>query len=446
MSRYIYLIWMLGIAISTNGQSVIPQELIGHLTSSISRKSRQYEQLLEKRTTKMLRRMEHMEQRMHGKLMKQDSLAAKRIFDSSLNKIHQLQTGWTHKIVHYKNDLPYNNYLDTLHSTLQFLSASAALKKVDDLETRIQQADQVQTYIKLHKEQLKQQLSKYTNLSGSFKHFNQAYTNYSAQVTEYKSYLKDRKKATIKALEMLKKIPAYQDFISKNERFASLFNAPAEALPGMQTREQVQQMMSERLATGGNENFNDPLNAAQSRLTQIQQRLPPWRSNTSEMDMPDYKPNMKKTKRFLQRLEYGFNLQPQQSGKYLPGMMNIGASLGYQINEKSVAGIGIAYQLGMGQPIKSITFSNQGIGLRSYLDVKLKGSIFISGGMEYNYMHAFTALQRINLWQRSGLIGITRKIKIGNKELKTQLLWDLLSYNQVPQTTAFKFRTGYNFN
>jgi len=435
---------MLGIALSTNGQSVIPQELIGHLTSSISRKSTQCEQLLEKRTTKMLRRMQRMEHRMHATLMKQDSLAAKRIFDSSMNHIHQLQTGWANKIVYCKNNLPYNNYLDTLHSTLQFLSATSALKKVQELETRMQQADQVQTYIKLHKEQLKQQLSKYTNLSGQFKHLNQAYTNYSAQVTEYKSYLKDRKKATQKALEMLKKVPAYKDFLSRNERIAGLINS-SEGLPGMQTREQVQQMMSERFATGSNENFNNPLNAAQSQLTQLQQRLPPWRSNTSDMDMPDYKPNMTKTKSFFQRLEYGYNLQPQQSGKYFPGMMNIGVSLGYQINNKSVAGIGIAYQLGMGQPIKSITFSNQGIGLRTYLDVKLKGSIFISGGMEYNHMHAFTSLGKVNLWQRSGLIGITKKVKIGNKELKTQLLWDMLSYSQLPQTTPFKFRTGYNF-
>jgi hypothetical protein len=46
-------------------------------------------------------------------------------------------------------------------------------------------------------------------------------------------------------------------------------------------------------------------------------------------------------------------------------------------------------------------------------------------------------------WQQSGLVGLTKKYKIGKKSGNIQLLWDFLSYQQVPQTKPIKFRIGY---
>jgi hypothetical protein len=71
--------------------------------------------------------------------------------------------------------------------------------------------------------------------------------------------------------------------------------------------------------------------------------------------------------------------------------------------------------------------------LRSYLDIKIKGSIWISGGYEENYQHEFTKIDQlkdVNAWQKSGLIGLTKKYNIGKKKGNLQLLWDFLSYSQ----------------
>jgi hypothetical protein len=87
-------------------------------------------------------------------------------------------------------------------------------------------------------------------------------------------------------------------------------------------------------------------------------------------------------------------------------------TLGYKINDKSAAGIGIAYKVGWGEDIHHISVSNQGIGLRSYFDAQIKGGIWASGGFEYNYMHAFqkwNEIGKVNVWQQSGLIGLTKK-------------------------------------
>ncbi|MBC7383685.1 MAG: hypothetical protein H7296_11955, partial [Bacteroidia bacterium] len=125
-------------------------------------------------------------------------------------------------------------------------------------------------------------------------------------------------------------------------------------------------------------------------------------------------------------------------------------SVGYKLNDKSTTGIGVAYKMGYGS-IQNFKISHEGIGLRSFIDWKLKKQFFVSGGYEMNYNTVFTnlrSLQSSNEWQRSGLIGITKKIKIKTKYVKgtnLQLLYDVLHNNHVVPTQPIVFRVGYNF-
>jgi hypothetical protein len=51
-------------------------------------------------------------------------------------------------------------------------------------------------------------------------------------------------------------------------------------------------------------------------------------------------------------------------------------------------------------------------------------------------------------WQQSGLIGLSKIISVKTKFFKKtrlQLLWDFLSYEQVPKAQPIKFRVVYNF-
>ncbi|HVG15893.1 MAG TPA: hypothetical protein VM935_13060, partial [Chitinophagaceae bacterium] len=92
--------------------------------------------------------------------------------------------------------------------------------------------------------------------------------------------------------------------------------------------------------------------------------------------------------------------------------------------------------------------SNEGVGLRSYVDHKLKGSLYISGGYEQNFRTAFSSVQQLKdyyAWQCSGLIGLSKKYRV-SKKLKgdMKLLWDFLSSQQVPRTQPLLFRVGYS--
>jgi hypothetical protein len=173
--------------------------------------------------------------------------------------------------------------------------------------------------------------------------------------------------------------------------------------------------------------------------------------------MPNFKPNGQKTKTFWKRLEYGTNFQTAKAN-FFPTTTDIGLSVGYKLNNNSTIGIGASYKIGWGQDIKHISITQQGVGLRSYLDVKLKGSFYASGGFEYNYQplapEVITSISGLgkwndpSAWSKSGLIGISKIISIKSKffkKTKLQLFWDFLSYQQVPRTQPVKFRVGYNF-
>lgn len=61
-------------------------------------------------------------------------------------------------------------------------------------------------------------------------------------------------KAEARALEMLEKVPAYNDFLQKNSQLADSFNFSAAGfalnLEGLQTRTQIEQLIRQRLGGG----------------------------------------------------------------------------------------------------------------------------------------------------------------------------------------------------
>jgi hypothetical protein len=339
------------------------------------------------------------------------------------------------------------------------------------LQAKLQQADQVKAFIKQRKEQIKTALSRYTNLPNSitksYQDFNKELFYYTQQVQEYKDMLNDPDKLLQKTLGLLNKLPAFQSFMQQHSELAGLFAVPAnygtpQSLAGLQTRSEVQQLIQTQLSAGGpnaGQMLQQNLQAAQAQLNQLKEKLlnsSPTGGGWEGADMADFKPNNQKTKSFWNRLEYGTNLQTQKSNYFFPTTSDIGLSVGYKLSDKSMIGIGGSYKVGWGKDIRHIAISSQGAGLRSFLDVKLKGSFLASGGFEYNYQPLADSIssssgggrEGARAWQQSGLMGISKVISLKSKmfkKTKVQLLWDFLSYQQKPRTQAVKFRVGYNF-
>jgi hypothetical protein len=194
------------------------------------------------------------------------------------------------------------------------------------------------------------------------------------------------------------------------------------------------------------------MQSAQSQLAQLKDKMQKLGAGSSDAEMPEgFTPNSQKTKSFWQRLQYGTNIQSQRASGVFPVTSDIGLSAGYKLNDKSIIGVGTSYKLGWGRSIQNMRITHQGVGLRGFLDWKIKKSIWISGGYEMNYrsqISDFTQLQDYSQWQRSGLIGLSKTIPIKTKFFKNSkvlLLWDFLSYEQRPRTQPIIFRVGYNF-
>jgi len=453
--------------------------------NKVQNKYSSLEDRLTKQSEKYLERLKKKEKKMKRKLAKVDSAKAEQTFgdiDAQYDKM--IAAVQTDSLPVKRGGGAYIPMVDSVKTSLAFLGQNpsvlsqskevqdkvkGSLSQVNQLQGKMQQSEQVKAFIQQRKQTIKESFSKYTNLpkglTNEFTGYQKEAYYYSAQLKEYKDMLNDPDKMVTKGLSLLNKLPAFTQFMKQNSELASLFRLPdnygtPQALAGLQTRAQVQQQIQSQLAGGGpnaQQYLQQNLQAAQGQLNTLKDKLNKLGNNGGgDVDMPDFKPNNQKTKSFWKRLEYGTNFQTAKNN-FFPTTTDIGLSVGYKLSDKSSVGVGASYKMGWGTDIKHIKITNQGIGLRSYLDVKLKGSFFATGGFEYNYqpissdsLSSGTAMHwdEISSWQKSGLIGISKIVSIKSKffkKTKLQLLFDFLSYQQVPRTQPVKFRVGYNF-
>ena len=367
-----------------------------------------------------------------------------------------------------RNARQYLPYLDTLRIAFKFLdrqgltnNIKGVLSGIESFESGMQHAEEIRKFIREREEHLKQQLEK-LGMAKQIKKFNKEVYYYSEQIREYKEAAKNSKKIEKKAIELLSKTKPFQDFMQKNSMLAYLFRMPGDAndptyiasLADLQTRSQINNIIQQQIATGGPDaqaQFQQNIQQAQTQLQQLKNKVNQFSGESIDDIMPEeFKPNNQKTKSFSKRLEYGANIQTQRSNNLLPVRSDLGLSLGYKLNDRSVIGIGASYKLGWGRSSNNINLTQEGAGLRSYVDWKLKGSFWISGGYEMNYKTAFNSIDQLHLnaWQESGLLGLSKILSVRTKFLKKtklQLLWDFMSYQQIPKTQPLIFRMGYNF-
>ncbi|MBW8683894.1 hypothetical protein [Chitinophaga rhizophila] len=428
---------------------------------AVDHKSVQVKRLIDRRSEKVINRLLKLENRMKSRLAQKDSVAANEIFNGPINLLKNLKSGLQQRFPRYSS--LGNHYIDSLSSTLDFLGAqkltnnpslTAVKEKVADLNSSFTAAADIKSYINAHRKELKEKLSGYTAFSKDLLKINKQAYYYGEQVKEYKEILKDRKQAEAKAIKLLSKTPAYTDFIKRHSQLASLLNNPVTAggsvptLEGLQTRSQVEALIQQRI--GGDptarQAVTQQMDQARAKLNELKSKYPDV-ENAGEM--PDFKPNPMKTKSFLQRLEFGGNIQFQKSNRYFPTTADIAGQVGYKFHKNGTAGIGVSYKLGLGTGWNHIAMSHQGVGLRSFADWKLKSTFYINGGFEQNHMSTISRLDQLKDWsglQGSALLGVSKKYKIGPKvKGNIMFLYDFLAKQNTPTTSPIKIRLGYTW-
>ncbi len=466
---------------------------------STTTKVQQLESKLAATNQSLLKSWKKAEAKLLRKLGQKDSIAAQQLLQSGQQTTTQLtqrlqrtaaQKGMGSRVKEY---IPS---LDTLQTSIRFieqyqqqigaklpniqLPITDAQTKLQALQTQLQQTADIKGYIK-HRKQALQAACEQVGILRSMKSLNKQAYYYQEQLKEYKALLNDKQKLEQKALAALGRLPLFQRFMKENSQLASLFRVPdnygsTASLAGLQTRASVNQLISDRLGVvtaatpsggvGSNPQtyLQQQVQQAQQQLNQLKNKLNQWGGSsgddfTASMTKAEggFQPNRQKTKSFWKRIEVGMNVQSQRTNVLLPVTSDIAFTIGYKLNDKATIGTGLSYKLGWGNGWRDIRLTNEGMGLRSYMDIKLPpllgkidGGLWISGGYEQNYLPSLrnkvTALApdapMVSNWQQSGLVGLSKKLKIGKKSQQVQVLWDFLSYQQIPRSQPIKFRVG----
>ncbi len=454
------------------------QQLSSKYITAVDKKIDKYSHRLSSKTEKTLAKLSRWENKIQGLLQKVNPEAAQKLFGegqttfSSL--LQKLKEG---KTIAEKYKTQYDDYRDKLTTNLKYLQqqkekldtklvkpVQKATKKAAELEQDVQNSEALEQFIKERKKQLLDESLKYIGKSKYLTKINKEAYYYVETLRNYKEIFSDKQKAEETALTILNKIPAFQKFVQQNSMLASLFRMPgnsgttnAASLAGLQTRAQMNALIQERIAAGGpnaQAQIQQNIQQAQDELNKLKDKVLKSGNSSSDADLPPSGArglNMQKTKTLKQRLEFGSNLQFAKNNSLVPTTADLGLSVGYKLNDKSVLGIGASYKLGLGNGLQHFQLTHQGLGLRSFVDWKLKKQFFISGGFEMNHNAAFKNLEQLkdrSAWQQAGLIGISKKIAVKTKFFKgtkLQLLYDMLHSQHVPVSQPVLFRIGYDF-
>jgi len=457
---------------SVVGQSISVDRLNQKALNKLDEKYSRMERAVDKQSMKLLNRMEKQEMRLQKKLQLKDSIAAKELFAGTRARYEALKTKLQSPVTKLV-PRPLQEYiprLDSLQTAMHFLGQHGAgisdissgkmqllNQQLQQFQGRMQQAGEIQDFIRQREQQLKDRLMQY-GMGKQLLGMNKEIYYYQERLSSYKNMLKDPEKLEETVLGLARQFPAFQPFLQRNSYLAQLFPMPSNygtsnAIAGLQTGAAVGNRIAQQIGTanpGANpqQYLQQQAQAGQDQLAELKNKVEKQGGGNSDMELPQFKPNSQKIKRFLQRLEYGFNIQSQQGTSFLPATSDVALTAGYKLSDKASVGVGAAYKTGWGSGWNHIALSNQGIGLRSYVDIKAKGSIWVTGGFEYNYQREFekwAQIRNLDIWQKSALIGAMKKYKIRKKTGSLQLLYDLLAANQSPRVQAWKFRVGYRF-
>jgi hypothetical protein len=467
---------------STSQSHFAADQMSDRFFNSLTKKYNSIGDDIKKKTVKLLMRLQKKEQKMKSRLSKEDSLKAAQLFNGTEAKYQQLQNNIQNPASTISSAAnPLREYipgLDSMQTALKFLQQNSSnlspggLQQLQSLNAdmrllqgNMQSSTDIQAYLKQREQLLEQELQQF-GFTREIQSIKKEIYYYQQQMTAYKNMLNDPVKMERLVLTELNTVPAFQTFMQKNSYLSSLFAIPPDysdtsvSLAGLQTRAQVQQLITQQLGSmpavsGGNaagsatQMLQQGLQQAQQQSSTLQNSVNQFANGgNSSMIMPDFKTNSQKTKTFLKRIKLGWNMQSVAGIAPNPNTCVFGLQAGYKLSDTKEFGVGASYIMGTGYGIQDIQITNQGVGIRSYLDVKAKKSLWITGGFEYNYMQAFARYSGIpgfQFWQKSALLGVTKKYKLAKKEGNFQLLYDFLAEQEIPKGRSLIFRMGYSF-
>lgn len=384
------------------------------------------------------------------------------------------------------------NYID---SEGKGCGAQAAQAAIQNLKAELKRSELVGQYIKERNVYLRKLSTENPALTGMLMPLEKAEYYFNTQVNEYFKLFQLRSHPEKAVMALLRKAHGFQDYSNMNGMLAQM-NTQSAAGSGQSMAAVKAEIIEVARAQG--KDINDLLNpenlfrrtekpskagviptemkeaenGLKGEITSsnddlLQLDKPEDLKNashsnheigkTKQRDNNDWTPNPLKTKRFVDRLVFGCNLQPGPRTTLFPASGTLSAQVSYQLTTKMNLGFGVSHIVGFytaesGEGIANqIRLGTNGYNLRSYYDFEIFRNLFLQTNYEWNNrkssigerLQPLFPLNNSNV-SESWLVGIKLKKPATKRTRQTiEILYDFM-HNRTGQP-ALVVRMGMEF-
>ncbi len=332
------------------------------------------------------------------------------------------------------------------------------------LRAEIMRSEVIQEYIRDRTQYLSRIANSSQVPSGALKKLIQSNYYLGESISNRISILNKRSKIENRIFRLLNTNQGFKDFVNSNGQLASLNNS---SLPSNEIHSKIKiedllanaQKSASTTIARENEKMKSLLNSQKEKSNIALSYIDTLRNLEKDTTVQKiWKPNPYKSKRFIQRLQYGIDFQATQRTNFVPSAGVISGSISYNFSQNVSLGINTGLitsiqSLNFSREFTAPTVSNDGITLGLLVDSRLRNRIFITGGAEVNNRNltnqeetsTASAVQfKETYWNLSALTGIKLKLPSGrNKEQTLSIVYDFLhTRSGLPPVSI---RMGMNF-
>ncbi len=275
----------------TNALTKVPDKYF----TAVDHKIDKYSKRITGKTEKTLQKLARWETKIKSLLEKTSPETATKLFGNNqttfTSLLQQLKKG---ESIANGYKAQYSDYRDKLTTGLKYIEqqkeelgnkyikpAQQLQGKMKGLDGEITQSEALDKFIKERKRQLIDEAIKHIGKSKYLVKINKEAYYYAETMRNYKEIFNDPKKAEATVINLLNKVPAFNEFFKKNSMLSSLFRMPdnygtPQSLAGLQTRASVNAMIQDRIAAGGpnaREMFSQNMQAAQAELNKLKDKM-----------------------------------------------------------------------------------------------------------------------------------------------------------------------------
>ena len=278
-----------------------------------------------------------------------------------------------------------------------------------------------------------------------------------AQVQEFKNLIENPVPKVERLIDLAVQQQSFEGFFAQNAELSKLFKSPSLSMggnkpdPGLQTVAQLEKQIEDRLGTSGKSLLAKQQQNGQQAISGVQTDMLNTILGANGNSAGEPQINTESVKPDSKRLSFSTDIRSQRSNGWLPAYSEIGLNLGYRLSQRFIGGFGVSGRVGWGKGFSDFKVSMEGVGIRSFVDYKIKGGFYATGGFEAIYDPLPDLQSRVTTfsqWQKNGLIGLKKGFRIKNGFIKgasMKLMWNYLSYSQKGVVPPFDFRIGYDF-